>query len=117
MKKKWLSAAAAAVLSVCALVAPISVPNTVTPVAVQAASSGTTLADMPSAYQSAAEWILQNRIISEGSVKDWATIYDQIVCRKRNTQVCCKMAEQTDNHTGAAEAAANRSGNGSERLD
>ena len=79
MKKKWLSAAAAAVLSVCALVAPISVPNTVTPVAVQAASSGTTLADMPSAYQSAAEWILQNRIISEGSVKDWATIYDQIV--------------------------------------
>ena len=79
MKKKWLSAAAAAVLSVCALAAPISVPNTVTPVAVQAASSGTTLADMPSTYQSAAEWILQNRIISEGSVKDWATIYDQIV--------------------------------------
>ena len=69
MKKKWLSAAAAAVLSVCALAAPISVPNTVTPVAVQAASSGTTLADMPSTYQSAAEWILQNRIISEGSVK------------------------------------------------
>ena len=60
MKKKWLSAAAAAVLSVCALAAPISVPNTVTPVAVQAASSGTTLADMPSTYQSAAEWILQN---------------------------------------------------------
>ena len=79
MKKKWLSAAVAAALSVCALAAPISVPNTVTPVAVQAASSGTTLADMPSAYQSAAEWILQNRIISEGSVKDWATIYDQIV--------------------------------------
>lgn len=79
MKKKWRSAAAAAVLSICALAAPISVPNTVTPVAVQAASSGTTLADMPSTYQSAAEWILQNRIISEGSVKDWATIYDQIV--------------------------------------
>ena len=79
MKKKWLSAAAAAVLSVCALAAPISIPNTVTPVAVQAASSGTTLADIPSTYQSAAEWILQNRIISEGSVKDWATIYDQIV--------------------------------------
>lgn len=79
MKKKWLSAAVAATLSVCALTAPISVPNTVTPVAVQAASSGTTLADMPSTYQSAAEWILQNRIISEGSVKDWATIYDQIV--------------------------------------
>ena len=55
MKKKWLSAAVAAALSVCALAAPISVPNTVTPVAVQAASSGTTLADMPSAYQSAAE--------------------------------------------------------------
>lgn len=79
MKKKWLSAAVVAALSVCALAAPISVPNTVTPVAVQAASSGTTLADMPSTYQSAAEWILQNRIISEDSVKDWATIYDQIV--------------------------------------
>ena len=38
MKKKWLSAAVAATLSVCALTAPISVPNTVTPVAVQAAS-------------------------------------------------------------------------------
>lgn len=89
MKKKWLSAAAAAVLSVCALAAPISVPNTVTPVAVQAASSGTTLG---------------NDLRPDRR-------------RKRNTQVCCKMAEQTDDHTGAAEAAANRSGNGSERLD
>ena len=79
MKKKWLSAIVAAALSVCVLTAPISVSNSEPTVAVLAASSGTTLADMPSTYQFAAEWILQNRIISEGSVKDWATIYDQIV--------------------------------------
>ena len=115
MKKKWLSAAVVAALSVCALAAPISVPNTVTPVAVQAASSGTTLADMPSTYQSAAEWILQNHF--RRLRKRLGNDLRPDRRRKRNTQVCCKMAEQTDDHTGAAEAAANRSGNGSERLD
>lgn len=43
------------------------------------AASETTLSDMPSDYREAADWIWTNRIESEGSMKDWSTIYDQIV--------------------------------------
>ena len=35
--------------------------------------------DMPSDYATACDWIWTNRIEREGSMKDWATIYDQIV--------------------------------------
>lgn len=97
MKKKWLSAIVAAALSVCVLTAPISVPNTITPVAVQAASSGTTLADMPSTYVDSAKSYHFRRLCERlgndlRPDRRW----------KRNTQVCCKMAEQTDDHTGTA---------------
>ncbi len=46
----------------------------------QASASDTiTLADMPSEYEYAAEWIWTNRIEYEGSTVDWDTIFDQIV--------------------------------------
>ena len=35
--------------------------------------------DMPSDYATACDWIWTNRIEREGSMKDWATIYDQIL--------------------------------------
>ena len=34
---------------------------------------------MPDDYREAADWIWTNRIESEGSMKDWSTIYDQII--------------------------------------
>ena len=38
-----------------------------------------TMADYPAEYLTASDWIWNNRISTEGSAKDWATIYDQIV--------------------------------------
>ena len=38
-----------------------------------------TMADFPAEYLTASDWIWNNRISTEGSAKDWATIYDQIV--------------------------------------
>ena len=38
-----------------------------------------TMADYPAEYLDASDWIWNNRISTEGSAKDWATIYDQIV--------------------------------------
>lgn len=38
-----------------------------------------TMADYPAEYLEASNWIWNNRISTEGSAKDWATIYDQIV--------------------------------------
>lgn len=38
-----------------------------------------TMADYPAEYLDASDWIWNNRINTEGSAKDWATIYDQIV--------------------------------------
>lgn len=37
------------------------------------------MADYPAEYLDASDWIWNNRINTEGSAKDWATIYDQIV--------------------------------------
>ena len=88
-KKKLASAILSAAVMASALSAPfafenrpsvLSVPATVT---ANAADSAITIADMPSEYQYAADWIYQNRVQNEDSMgtksKRWNSLFDQII--------------------------------------
>lgn len=88
-KKKLASALLSAAVMASALSAPfafenqpsvLSVPATVT---ANAADSAITIADMPSEYQYAADWIYQNRVQNEDSMgtksKRWNSLFDQII--------------------------------------
>lgn len=79
MRSKWLSLVLAAACCISAVSGAAVSGRTTVPLSAAAVSAGTDPAEMPADYQTAAEWILNNRILAEGSVKDWATIYDQIV--------------------------------------
>lgn len=45
-------------------------------------ASAETLSDMPSEYQSAADWIWENRIQKEHSTERWNTLFDQLIAGK-----------------------------------
>lgn len=88
-KKKLASAILSAAVMASALSAPFAfenqpsvlfVPATVT---ANAADSAITIADMPSEYQYAADWIYQNRVQNEDSIgtksKRWNSLFDQII--------------------------------------
>ena len=74
--KKILAVGVASLLCFGSVCTELSLPNTT---ATLTASAASTLADFPSSYQSAADWIWTNRIQGEKSVEAWDTIYDQIV--------------------------------------
>lgn len=72
--KKMIAFALSAILCTAAFM-PQKCEDQVSPVTAFAEG----VSDMPSDYKTACDWIWQNRIEKEGSMKDWATIYDQIV--------------------------------------
>ena len=69
-----------------ALTSPISItgmkgpPSVLSDAVITAnAAENITIDDFPSEYKYAADWIWNNRIVSERSVEAWNTIFDQIV--------------------------------------
>ena len=72
--KKMIAFALSAILCTAAFM-PQKCEDEVSPVTAFAEG----VSDMPSDYKTACDWIWQNRIEKEGSMKDWSTIYDQIV--------------------------------------
>lgn len=53
--------------------------NTIFPKEETTATETITLEDMPEAYQYAADWIWQNRVLTEQSTARWNTLFDQII--------------------------------------
>lgn len=73
-RKKLAAVLLAAVLCLTPLTAQdlTSVPSPIT-------AAAETLSDMPQDYRTACDWVWTNRIESEGSMKAWSTVYDQII--------------------------------------
>lgn len=73
-RKKLATVLLAAALCLTPLTAQdlTSVPSTIT-------AAAETLSDMPQDYRTACDWVWTNRIETEGSMKAWSTVYDQII--------------------------------------
>ena len=74
--QKILAVGVASLLCFGSVCTELSLPNTT---ATLAASTASTLADFPSSYQSAADWIWTNRIDREQSTVRRNTLFDQII--------------------------------------
>lgn len=77
--KRIIAAAMAGLLCIGAGLTKSYTPISTEELSAAAATSGTTIADLPSNYKDAADWIWENRVLGEKSMEAWNTIYDQIV--------------------------------------
>ena len=71
----------AAVLSVAMCLSSLTITNKSFPES-EITAEAASVSDLPTDYQSAADWIWNTRIVGEGSVVSHDTIYDQIIAGK-----------------------------------